>query len=89
MADQSVISQLEEDPNPANLADLLATNNGADNQDGYLQAGGITATMLGSSFLVQNSGTADNLAGLTVGDGGLTITTMARIRPLRSSTAAR
>ena len=52
---------------------LLATNNGTDNQDGYLQAGGITATMLGSSFLVQNSGTADNLAGLTVGDGGLTI----------------
>ena len=56
VADQSVISQLEEDPNPANLADLLSTNNGADNQDGYLQAGGITATMLGSSFLVQNSG---------------------------------
>jgi filamentous hemagglutinin family protein len=73
VADQSVLGQLEQDPNPANLADLLATNNGADNQGGYLQAGGITATMLGSSFLVQNSGTVDNLAGLTVGDGGLTI----------------
>jgi hypothetical protein len=29
--------------------------------------------MLGSSFFVQNSGTADQPAGLSVGDGGLTI----------------
>jgi filamentous hemagglutinin family protein len=74
VADSSVLGQLEENPNPANLADVLATNSGADNQGGYLRAGGIEATMLGSSFLVQNSGTADSYAGISVGDGGLTIT---------------
>jgi len=43
------------------------------NPDGYITAGGITVTMLGSSFLVQNTGTTDAPAGLTVGDGGLHI----------------
>jgi hypothetical protein len=73
VADQSVIDQLEADPNFNGLEDALATNNGAVNPEGYIRAGGVTATMLGSSFLVQNSGTPDALAGLTVGDGGLTI----------------
>ncbi|HWJ59538.1 MAG TPA: hypothetical protein VNR68_07900, partial [Sphingomicrobium sp.] len=73
IADQSVIDQLEIDPNFSGLADALATNNGPVNQDGYVQAGGVTATMLGSSFLVQNSGTETDVAGITVGDGGLTV----------------
>ena len=73
VADQTVIDQLEVDPNFAGLEAALATNNGPVNADGYIQAGGVTATMLGSSLLVQNSGTAENPAGLTVGDGGLTV----------------
>ena len=73
VADQTVIDQLEANSNFAGLETALATNNGPVNPDGYIQAGGVTATMLGSSLLVQNSGTAENPAGLTVGDGGLTV----------------
>lgn len=74
VADQSVIDQLNEDPNFKGLAEALATNNGPVNMEGYVRAGAIDVTMLGSSFYVQNSGTADDFAGITVGDGGLTIT---------------
>ena len=71
VADQSIISQLEQDPTSV-TADQLAANDGPDNPDGYVSAGGITAD-IGSTFLVQNSGTATDVGGLTVGDGGLTI----------------
>jgi hypothetical protein len=72
VADQSVLDRLAEDPNYANRDSDLATNPGADNQDGNLRAGAIRGEVSGS-FLVQNSGTADNPAGISVGEGGLTI----------------
>ncbi|HET7575006.1 MAG TPA: hypothetical protein VFK19_00400 [Sphingomicrobium sp.] len=72
VADQSVIDKLAEDPNYANRDSDLATNSGEDNQDGNLRAGAILGEVSGS-FLVQNSGTADNPAGISVGEGGLTI----------------
>ena len=73
VADQAIITQLEADPNFAGRNDALAANAGADNQAGYLQAGAIVADLLGSSLMVQNTGTTDSPAGLSVGDGGLTI----------------
>jgi hypothetical protein len=73
VADQALIDQLEEDPDFDALDAALAINNGPVNPDGYVRAGSIEATMLGSSLLVQNSGTADDFAGLTAGGGGLTI----------------
>jgi hypothetical protein len=73
VASQSVLDQLEADPDFDGRDAALAANNGPVNPDGYLQAGGITVTMLGSSFMVQNSGTATDFAGLSVGSGGLTI----------------
>jgi hypothetical protein len=73
VADQALIDQLEENPDFDGLAAALATNNGPVNPNGYVQAGGIDVTMLGSSLLVQNSGTADDFAGLSVGTGGLNI----------------
>ena len=71
-ADGSLLAQLEQDPNFAGRDEALATNNGPVVPDGYLRAGSITA-WISDSFFVQNSGTVDDLAGLTVGDGGLAI----------------
>jgi hypothetical protein len=73
VADQATLDQLADDPTFANAIDLLSVNNGPVNPEGYLVAGALEVTMLGSSFLVQNTGTPDELAGLTVGDGGLSI----------------
>jgi len=72
-ADGALLAQLRADPNFAGRDTALATNNGATNPGGYLQAGAVEVTMTGSSFLVQNSGSAGQPAGLTVGSGGLTI----------------
>ena len=85
VASQAIISALE--ASPASVTpDQLATNSGASNPNGFVSAGGITAD-IGSSFLVQNSGTADDLAGLTVGDGGLTIATAATTAAIRTAAA--
>lgn len=73
VADQALIDQLEADPDFPGFEEALAINNGEDNPEGNVQAGGMTVTMLASSFLVQNTGTSDAPAGLSVGDGGLTI----------------
>jgi len=73
VASQALIDQLEENPDFDGRNAALETNGGVVNPDGYVQAGAIDVTMLGSSFLVQNSGTADDFAGLTVGTGGLDI----------------
>jgi hypothetical protein len=73
VADSALLDQLDAAPSFEGFEGPLGTNNGAVNPDGYLQAGGITVTMLGSSFLVQNSGSAEQPGGLTVGDGGLHI----------------
>ncbi|HET7605102.1 MAG TPA: hypothetical protein VFK28_03410, partial [Sphingomicrobium sp.] len=73
VADQAILDQLEADPNFAGRNDALFANSGTDNQAGSLQAGGILVDLLGSSLMVQNSGTTDSPAGISVGDGGLTI----------------
>jgi hypothetical protein len=73
IANQSIIDQLEANPNFAGRDEALATNDGAADPGGYVQAGAVDVTMLGSSFLVQNSGTSTDPAGISVGDGGLTI----------------
>jgi hypothetical protein len=73
VASQSVLDQLEADPDFDGRDAALATNSGEANPNGFLQAGGISVTMLGSSFMVQNSGTGDDFAGVSVGSGGLTI----------------
>src|SRR4029078_557945 len=69
VADQAILDQLEVDPHYANRDLDLITKAGADNQAGFLQAGGIVVDMLGSSFMVQNTGTPHQLAGPTVGGG--------------------
>jgi hypothetical protein len=72
VASAALTDQLAANPNfPGRSAALLA-NGGAVNPVGYLKAGGITFT-IGNHLYVQNSGTATDLAGLTVGAGGLTI----------------
>ena len=57
VASQSIIDQLELDPNFTGRADALRTNTGPVNPDGYVRAGGITV-QVGDTFFVQNSGTA-------------------------------
>ena len=75
IASQSIISALE--ANPASVTpDQLAANSGTANPNGYVSAGGVAA-QIGTSFLVQNSGTSADMAGISVGDGGLTIATNA------------
>ncbi|MCY7300331.1 MAG: hypothetical protein LH616_14105, partial [Ilumatobacteraceae bacterium] len=73
IADQAIITQLEANPNYAGRNADLAANGGAVAPNGYIGADGVEVTMLGSSFLVQNSGTPTAFAGVTVGDGGLTL----------------
>jgi hypothetical protein len=73
VVDGALLAQLDEDPDFAGRDAALATNNGAANPGGFLQAGGIVVTMTGSSFFVQNSGTGSQPAGLTVGDAGLSV----------------
>ena len=73
VADQALLDQLNGASNLSDFEDALAINNGEVVPDGYLRAGGIDVTMLGSSLLVQNTGTDTDPAGLTIGDGGLNI----------------
>ncbi|HET9811090.1 MAG TPA: hypothetical protein VFP53_05275, partial [Sphingomicrobium sp.] len=73
VADQALISQLQSNPNFEGRDAALATNSGESVPNGFIRAGGVSATVV-DSFLVQNSGTTDDLGGITVGDGGLTVT---------------
>jgi filamentous hemagglutinin family protein len=76
VASQSIIGQLEADPDFAGRLDALRTNDGPVKPEGYVRAGAIGAEV-GNSFYVQNSGTAAEFDGITAGDGGLTITSTA------------
>jgi hypothetical protein len=73
-ADQATLVKLEADPNYAARDTDLANNPGTLKEGGYLEAAGIAVDLLGSSLMVQNSGTALQPAGLSIGSGGLTIT---------------
>jgi filamentous hemagglutinin family protein len=72
VASSGVLSQLEEDPNFSGRDLALATNSGSVISDGFVRAGAVTADIRDTIF-VQNSGTSDDFAGITVGDGGLAI----------------
>jgi len=73
VANQATLAKLEANPDYAARNTDLGTNTGTNNQAGFLQAGGITVDLLGSSLMVQNSGTAQQPAGISIGSGGLTI----------------
>ena len=73
VADQATLDQIAANPTFEGVEDLLSVNNGPVTPEGKIQTGDLTVTMLGSSFLVQNSGSAEEPAGLTVGSGGLSI----------------
>ena len=72
-ADQALINQLIADPSFAGFESALETNNGADSPDGVIRADsiGISAS---ETLRVQNTGTATQFAGITVGSSGLAIT---------------
>jgi filamentous hemagglutinin family protein len=73
VAQQSIIDQLEVDPNYSGRDSDLASNGGTANTNGFLRADSIDA-QIGDTMFVQNSGTGpDDFAGITVGDGGLGI----------------
>ena len=72
VTDNSLASQLAADPNFSGHAQALATNTGPVNTLGYLRAGGIQL-LAGSNIFIQNTGTATDFGGLTVGGGGLLV----------------
>jgi hypothetical protein len=72
VGDQGLLDKLAADPNFGGRDDALATNNGQLNAAGNLKAGGMVLSV-GKSLFVQNSGTDDQFAGITVGGGGLTV----------------
>ncbi|MEO7239916.1 MAG: hypothetical protein ABIW16_00790, partial [Sphingomicrobium sp.] len=72
VADQALLNQLAADPKFVGRNTALKTNNGAVNSAGYLQAGGMLLSV-GNTLFLQNSGTATQFAGISVGSGGLAI----------------
>ncbi|HEX8442322.1 MAG TPA: hypothetical protein VF631_01610 [Allosphingosinicella sp.] len=77
VADSTLAAQLAADPNFAGRNEALRTNNGPVNPAGYLEAGGIIIETDGEAgsegVYIQNTGTATEFAGLTVGAAGLFI----------------
>jgi hypothetical protein len=72
VAEAALAAQLAADPNFAGRDAALLANAGPANPLGFVRAGGVVFT-LGNTLFVQNSGTPDDLAGVTVAGGGLTI----------------
>lgn len=72
VADSALLKQLEGNPDFPGRADALKTNNGQNKPEGFVQAGTVKA-YISNSLFVQNSGTADLFAGISVDDGGLTV----------------
>jgi hypothetical protein len=77
-ADSALLGSLVADPNFAGRNEALRTNNGPVDLEGYLVAGGISFEV-GQNLFVQNTGTATDFAGLTVGSGGLSISSQSRV----------
>jgi hypothetical protein len=71
---QSLLDQLDANVNFAGRDALVGTNPGAEVPEGYLIAGGMTLSA-GDTLFVQNSGAGQAYAGITVGAGGLTVST--------------
>ena len=72
VATQALADQLAANPNFEGRNAALATNTGPVNEGGYIE-GGRVSFLIGSNAFVQNTGTATNFAGVTVGTGGLVI----------------
>jgi hypothetical protein len=72
VTDAATLAQLLADPAFLGRDTVLRTNNGPDTPRGYVEAGTIRLAP-NTTLFVQNSGTAIDFAGLTVGAGGLTI----------------
>lgn len=72
VTDAALAGQLAADPNFAGRDAALLANPGAVEPAGYIQAGR-AELYPGKTLFVQNSGTADVFAGITVGTGGLLI----------------
>jgi hypothetical protein len=71
---QNLLDQLGANVNFAGRDALVGTNPGAVIPEGYLIAGGMTLSAADTLF-VQNSGSGQAYAGITVGAGGLTVAT--------------
>jgi hypothetical protein len=74
VGDQTLLDNLNEDANFAGRDDMVGTNSGDVVPEGYLIADGMSLSVANSLF-VQNSGGPADFAGISVGDGGLTIRT--------------
>lgn len=72
IAQQAILTQLEVNPNYVGRDTALAFNGGASNLNGFVGAGSVVARV-SSSLFGQNSGSSDDLAGITVGAGGFSI----------------
>jgi len=72
VASGSVLGQLATDVNFAGRDAALGVNSGTPNQNGFVRAGTVNASVA-NSFLVQNSGTPQLFAGIDTGPGGLSI----------------
>ncbi len=71
-ASQAIIDQLIASPNFEGRNDALLANSGDVQERGYIEAGDILLRV-GSTLLVQNSGTEDRFAGITVTQNTLTV----------------
>ncbi|HEX6603735.1 MAG TPA: hypothetical protein VF027_02495, partial [Sphingomicrobium sp.] len=74
VGDQALLDNLNSDVNFVGRDAMVGTNAGSVVPEGWLIAGGMTLG-IGNTLFVQNSGAANDFAGITVGDGGLTIQT--------------
>jgi len=72
ITDAAILTKLESDPNYSGRDTDLASNSGTSNPLGFVGAGEIFAEPTGT-FFVENSGTATDMGGIAVGDGGLFI----------------
>ena len=72
IASGSILGQLEANPDFTGRDAALGVNSGTSNPLGFVGAGGIDAFTSGT-FFVQNSGTAADMGGITVGNTGLFI----------------
>ena len=77
VADAELTERIKADPNFDGLAEALATNNGPDNPEGYLQASAIEFSFDGEvgesqkSVFIQNSGNDTTFGGVATRVGGL------------------
>ncbi|HEX8667583.1 MAG TPA: hypothetical protein VF727_04330 [Allosphingosinicella sp.] len=77
---EELIGKLRQNPGYAGRDAELAAAAAEPNADGYVIAGGMTVNV-GESLFVQNTGSATEFGGLTVGSGGLSIRPASQSQP--------